>query len=278
MEGNDCYKFRTIARYLEATGEPPIRVALDIGCNLGTMSLMMRRFFPDAEIYAFEPVTAYYNHARERLAALTDVHVFRRAVCASHLYRDDLGREPLAEARELTLYNALEMSGPGWVGGSFVFPKDPSNRFDPKMYADSEERVTAATLDEVVTGALALSGRSEIDYIKFDCEGGECSAIGCAAAETLRRIRFISGEYHGVDRFYNVMKHRLYATHRVNLVGGPVNGSFFAERLDTTPGVLSHDREGMLQSRPELSSQPLDWHIFNPAFVPDDDLAAHGIG
>src|SRR5262249_855575 len=117
---------------------------------------------------------------------------------------------------------------------------------------------------------------AEIDYIKLDCEGSECSALGCASIETLRRIRFLSGEYHNLDRFYEVIRHKLYHTHYVNLVGEGW-GSFFCERKGNQPTVLNPSRAGMLQLRPWLCATPVDWHVFRDEFVLPDERFMHGL-
>ena len=80
---------------------------------------------------------------------------------------------------------------------------------------------------------------SEIDLIKFDCEGCETSAIGCASEATLRKIRFVVGEYHCLKRFYPVVDRVLASTHHVNLRGDPSLGAFFAERKGPGPTILS---------------------------------------
>lgn len=51
-------------------------------------------------------------------------------------------------------------------------------------------------------------------------KGYEHSALGCSQIDTLRRIRFIVGEYRNIARFYQVMKHKLFITHKVNWNAG----------------------------------------------------------
>ncbi len=70
MEGNACYKFSTIQNYVTQTNAKPIELALDIGANVGTISVMMRRYFPRAKVFGFEAVPHYY-------ALSSDVRVIR---------------------------------------------------------------------------------------------------------------------------------------------------------------------------------------------------------
>ena len=39
MEGNDCYKYRTVDRFVHSHGLPPIRTILEIGVNVATVTL-----------------------------------------------------------------------------------------------------------------------------------------------------------------------------------------------------------------------------------------------
>ena len=139
------------------------------------------------------------------------------------------------------------------------------------------EPFPSLTLDAVVAMVLAETGNAEVDYMKMDCEGCEHHALGCAQTKTLRKIRFIGGEYHGIERFYGVMKHRLYGTHYVNLVGSKEIGSFFCERIGKARTILKPDRKGMLIDRPELSSRPIDWHGFREEFVAPEERWSHGM-
>ena len=99
--------------------------------------------------------------------------------------------------------------------------------------------MTPITLDEII----AQEDLAAIDILKLDCEGCEHSVLGTAEPDVLKRIRFIVGEYHGFERFTAVMRGKLFATHKVNLVGDPELGCFFAERIDEGgDGVLHDDR------------------------------------
>jgi hypothetical protein len=86
-----------------------------------------------------------------------------------------------------------------------------------------------------------------------------------------------SGEYHGIERLYRVMQRKLFTTHKVNLIGTRELGCFFAERLDgDRDGILQFDKRGMLQPRPWLSLEPMDWHLFNEFVLPQERWC-HGL-
>lgn len=277
MEGNECYKFSTIRNYVEKTRQKSIDMIVDVGVNVGDISLMMNAYFPGARILGFEAVKEYYDIARSRTSHINSIELFNRAVSSQHLFADDLGDMPRDRAVSLRILKGLPAAGPGWAGGSFVLPEDHmliAQDAAPYGYEQITQAVEPITLREI----LEMTGTEEIDLLKMDCEGCEHPVLGCAALETLKRIRFIAGEYHDIRRFYLTMRNKLFKTHKVNLIGTASLGCFFAERLEgDKDGILRFDKTGMLVSRPWLCEFPIDWHIFNDEFVLEQDRYWHAL-
>ena len=267
MEGNDCYKYRTVDRFVRDQNLPPIRTILEIGVNVATVTLEMHRLWPDARIVGYEAVESIFREAEHRTAGIPQIELFHAAVTASHLFGDNLGQYPRVEPVPLRAYLALSTGGPGWPGGSYVGPDGNC----PHNYHKLPDEVTAVTLDEAVDGLSVET----VDYLKCDCEGSEHSLLGCAATETLERIRFLAGEYHGLERFYPVVE-KLRRTHYVSLIGGRRLGAFFAERISDGPTLL---RKEPLPPRqyPHLADRPLCWHPFDKQHIPQAEWLIHGI-
>ncbi|MCW3095450.1 MAG: FkbM family methyltransferase [Chthonomonadaceae bacterium] len=276
MEGNDCYKFSTIQQYIDKTDDLPVRVAVDIGANVGDVTVLMRSYFPNSLIFAFEPVNEYYLHAAAAVSNDVRTKVFPLAVTAEHIYSDDLGQNRRSAVKSLKTLKGLPGSGVGYIGGSKVVPNHVANS-DPTAYAELPDGVTPITLDDLVSAVLKLTGAEEIDILKMDCEGCEHSSLGSASSETLQKIRFIVGEYHGVCRMHNIMQHRLYPTHYVNLIGDANLGAFFCERKGEASTILEPDRAGMLIDRPWLCPTPIDWHCFRSEFVLPSERRMHAL-
>lgn len=112
MEGNDCYKFLTVNRYLAATQGKPVRVVVDVGCNVGNVTEEMKRLFPEARIFAFEAVPEHYRTCAKRFARDPRVTVVNAAVCGCHQFSDDLGKQRLAALAPLEIHYA-----PGCAAG-----------------------------------------------------------------------------------------------------------------------------------------------------------------
>jgi hypothetical protein len=175
----------------------------------------------------------------------------------------------------------LPEAGLGWAGGSVVVPADHEliTRTGRVFgYEKIQQEVLPITLEELIKSVMTSESCQDIDLIKIDCEGCEHSSIGCCATDVLQHVRYIVGEYHDINRFYNVMQKKLFLTHKVNLIGTRTLGCFFAERLDGAKnGILQADKSGMLLPRPWLSPSPIDWHIFNADFVLDHERHFHAL-
>jgi hypothetical protein len=278
MEGNACYKFSTIRNYIAQTGAKPIRLCLDVGANVGDIATLLTSYFPTARVHAFEGVREYFDIARSRTAHIPAITVHHRAITGEHRFRDDLGAFPRQTAVPLKVLKAVAQAGPGWVGGSVIIPADVTPAQAPYGYEHYAVGPRAATFDQIVRAVLRLEKTTEIDIVKMDCEGCEHSGLGCASRDTLSRVRFVAGEYHGIERFFRVMQARLFSTHRVSLIGDRDLGAFFAERIDASAdGILRANKEGMLQLRPWLAPVPLEWHLFDEQYVEPAERIWHGM-
>jgi FkbM family methyltransferase len=280
MEGNECYKFATIRHYIELAQADPVRVMIDVGANVGAVTQMMKAYFPDASVYAYEAVPEYSLLAEANTRDLAGVTVLRTAVTGQHLFHDDLGDKRRDGPVALRILKGTPASGPGWGGGSMVVAADaPAIAAGaPAGYTLTDDTIDAVSLDDIVTHVLAREGARQVDILKMDCEGCEHSSLGSAPIKTLKRIRFIVGEYHGIERFYDVMVRKLYRTHKVNLIGQRDLGAFFAERRSAREdGILKFDKNGMLMPRPWLSDRPIDWHLFNERYVPPSERHWHAL-
>jgi hypothetical protein len=280
MEGNECYKFATIRNYIDLTQSAPVRVVIDVGAHVGTVTRMIKAYFPDARVHAYEMVPEYKALAEANTRDLPGVTVLHSAVTGEHLFHDDLGEQPREDPVAVRVLKGIPAAGAGWEGGSIAVPADSPTiaHGSPAGYMLTGDAIDARPLDVIVSHVLKRTRKKQIDILKMDCEGCEHSALGTASHDTLISIRFIVGEYHGIERFYRVMVRKLYQTHKVNLIGQRDLGAFFAERLEgTADGILRFDRTGMLVPRPWLSDRPIDWHLFDERYVPPGERYWHAL-
>ena len=166
------------------------------------------------------------------------------------------------------------------MGGSQVWPVGhfgADANLGPGL-TELAEQVHPLTLDDVLNELLINSIGSDLDILKLDCEGCEHSVLGCISPSTLKRLRFVVGEYHGLARFYKIMEGNLFSTHKVSLIGDSELGCFFAERRDgNKDGILKYDNAGMLELRPWLCPFPIQWHVFNEKYVISEEKRCHAL-
>jgi FkbM family methyltransferase len=276
MEGNACYKYYTIRRFVDAFGGPPIKTILEVGANVGNVLVEMAECFPDARIHSYEIIPDHLEAAQQKTETYGNrISVRWRAVTSEHLFEDDLGRKPREKPAQLNIYEGLPEAGPGYEGGSLMALPGRDFGGTHLERTNTGLRVDCVTLSEALN-ELVPEGE-DLDFLKTDSEGAECSFLGCALPETLQRIRFISGEYHDIKRFWPVMQ-KLSTTHYVNIVGAADLGSFFCERAATwTEKTILHKVPLRPMYHPALHTEPLWWHPFDDLWVSPKDYADHGL-
>lgn len=160
--GQGTYRLREIP--LE-----PGDVVIDIGANVGIISIILAAFRPQITVHAFEPVPETYEslcHNVEAAGLGDRIKTYNRAVAGSN--------EPL----EITFdpnnsgSSSAFMAGPGAPGARRV-------------------RVEALTLDEI----FHANGIERCKLLKLDAEGAEYDIL--SSTGMLNRVDHLVGEFHG---------------------------------------------------------------------------------
>ena len=228
MEGDECYNFSRIVAKVRSRRIAPIQTIIDIGANVGSVTRQMCQLFPQAYVHAFEPIRECFEKCVDSTSDLRErVAVYPVAVTARHLFEDDLAERP--QRTSLVMLRALPSFGPGWEGSHRIMPA--ACDYDKGTHVLVGTAIRLITLDEIVE-KLDDQGIARLDLVKCDAEGSENSFIGCASESTLRRCRYLVGEWHDLSRFANVVAGRLLKTHNVNIQIDRWDsrlGSFFAE-------------------------------------------------
>lgn len=153
-----------VLKFLElSTPLDEFQVVLDVGANVGKLTAQYLQHFPNAKVWAFEPVPATCNALRARFAY-----------------------EPRVEIRQEAL-GSSQSTAPMQVAGTSVMNRivdhaDPGGRY---------EHVSVRTGDAF----LAETGLPAVDFLKIDTEGHDLKVlIGFSAALRRKAIRFIQVE------------------------------------------------------------------------------------
>jgi FkbM family methyltransferase len=147
----------------------PGDVVVDVGGNLGAVSVYIAKKHPAVRIFLYEPVPESHRLCLRNIEAngLSNVTAIAKAVTAD-------GRPLTLTARRDFLggasahYDAARVAGPGHVSYS----------------------VESVTLDQ----AFDAHGITRCKLLKIDCEGSEHEIL--KAARGLDRVEYLSGEFH----------------------------------------------------------------------------------
>lgn len=152
----------------------PGMVVVDVGANIGASVLFFKSRFPDARVYAFEPVPSNFEILKRNAAELPGV---------------SLHMEALGEADgELELIHSGNASNEG--GWGFEQPAGELSGREQRI------RVPISASGR----RLAELGVREIDVLKLDTEGSEAPIVR-GLGPLLGRTRVILGELHGKRDF-----------------------------------------------------------------------------
>lgn len=148
------------------------KVILDIGANVGISSVYFANRFPQADIYAIEPMPENFE-------------VLKRN----------------AEGRRVTPINVGLDSQDGQR--ELILSPDASNfgglSFYQRGAAPDAKRVMIATRSPA--SLLRELGVGRVDMIKIDTEGAEYSILTAFDPELLKEVTWITGELHGEQDF-----------------------------------------------------------------------------
>lgn len=170
MNADPSYDFDPI-------GFKPGDVVIDIGGNIGMVSIYLARKYPFLKIYAFEPAKLNYECFVKNLKLhnLTNVIVENKAVTSDG--RDvELMYDPTHPTCSTTTSNLQGVYKKLYPTGAPVI-----------------ENVQSITLDEI----FSKHGLKECKLLKIDCEGAEFEIL--YNTKMLGKIEHIRGEVHELD-------------------------------------------------------------------------------
>ena len=162
----EVFRYKLYRQYLR---EPRDGAMVDIGANIGAVSLDWATRLPHVRIHAYEPHPDTFAMLAGNVAAN---HLLERVTCNQQA----VGREPGTLA-----FYATDVSM------STTAYKDPANNATPEFTAST------VALDEVIE-RCAPDG--PVGLVKIDAEGAEAEILEGARPQTLKAVRQFVIEYH----------------------------------------------------------------------------------
>ena len=181
-----------------------VSTILDIGANKGQFGLMCRKFFPEATIYSFEPLTDVYEELKKNLARANGEGNSSSWKAYNIALGDFNGSSKIQRSKVSTDSSLLGMT---------EFYKGAHARYATDLKAIWEEEISIKRLDDF-SREEKLELLPEL-MIKMDTEGYEEKVIK-GGTETLKRAKIIFTEvtfqnerYEGqilFDELYGILK------------------------------------------------------------------------
>lgn len=129
-------------------GRDKIRIAFDVGANVGQSAIKYADELPQADIYSFEPVRSTYEELVANTRHLPRVHPFNLGMGPN-------AGETTINISELSVMNSVALKRPG----------------------DRSETIQL----ETITNFVAKHGLPRIDFLKTDTEGFDLEVLAGAA-------------------------------------------------------------------------------------------------
>ncbi|MBC8356994.1 MAG: FkbM family methyltransferase [Planctomycetes bacterium] len=196
----------------------PGPVIVDVGAHIGCFSQAIHSRNPLARIFAVECCP-------ENLTALRkNVGGFATVIQGALTYEKDIALlnavfpncETTGGSCVVSREQLLQASGNAGVGA------DPKDAATSQYWADSRPMM-AVTLEQIIE----QHNIDRIDVLKLDCEGSEFSIL--ENSTSLDRIDRIVGEYHGKERFHELVQ-RKFSDWKLRILKDGELGTFWLER------------------------------------------------
>lgn len=207
----DCYGVTA----LKAVRFVP-KVIVDVGAHVGTFSMLAKRAWPNAHLFAMEPRSDFssdpnnLHHLRHNMKGIPDVTIIHNALIGFFGKEDN--DERMNELAGETFKHWVELGLRG----------HPKHR--EKTDKGGHEGMS-------VSSFLDTYGIKHIDLLKLDCEGAETNVLReCAELGFLQSIEMIRGEWHG-ELAKKELPGILSQTHKIRMENteSPA-GRFYASR------------------------------------------------
>lgn len=150
-------------------------VVIDIGGNIGTVSIYLAKKYPFLKIYAFEPVKQNYENFLKNIE-LNNINkdiikVFNLAITKDR--RDVILTSPFDNSGASNIYNNFRGSG--------------------NIILNNDISIKSITFDDIFSN----NNISKCKLLKIDCEGAEYEILYSANVENLKNCEYMRAEFHG---------------------------------------------------------------------------------
>ncbi len=148
-------------------------IIIDIGANIGMVSIYLAKKFPFLKIYAYEPVLQNYEN-------------FKMNIELNNIPKDTITLEHKAITKDSRLVN-MSINTLN-TGGSSISDVISTGSITQECNCN----IKSTTLDKIITKYKIKN----IKLLKIDCEGSEYEILYNTKPKTLEKIQMLRGEFH----------------------------------------------------------------------------------
>ncbi len=156
-------------------------VIFDIGANTGSITAKYLKYFPNCDVYSFEPFPDSYRHLESRFTNFGNVHCSQKAVAS-------------------TVGSKIFYVNKNADTNSLLRPQKTGLRSDEQVANMTAINVESIVLDEF----CVVENIKHIDILKMDIQGGEYDAlVGLDAMLSNNSIDLIYSEVYFIQQYEN---------------------------------------------------------------------------
>jgi len=147
-------------------------LVIDIGGNIGMISIFLAKKYPFLKIYSFEPLRQNYKN-------------FMKNIKANNIPEGTIIVENKAitkDSRNVNIEINYNNTGASRIISDNILTENVSN-------------ISSLTLNQIIEKYKI----KKIKLLKIDCEGSEYEILFNASPQTLRSVEYLCGEFHNIE-------------------------------------------------------------------------------
>lgn len=185
---------------------PDYPILFDVGGNIGEYSISLKKYFPDANIFSFEPNPKAFAIMKENLAK------FNNVIC------ENIGLGSTIGSEKMYSYSKVENSTLGTLNKSAL----------NDLYKINDQIEEIQFSINTIDNYCIQKNISQIDFLKIDTEGQELNILkGAEKMIKNNKIKIIQFEFNNFNVYYRIFlkdfydllnNYNFYRTHKNGLI------------------------------------------------------------
>jgi FkbM family methyltransferase len=166
------------------------KVIIEAGAADGVDTELFATHFPDAEVYAIEPVKEQYEFLSKKFKSMDKIHL-------SHI--------ALSNTDEVVkLYLGQSPGNLGGLGSSSLLEPSRHHVYFPEITFELQQNVQALTLENFITGLQITT----VDLLWLDIQGKELDVLKASQKIFMERVKLVHLEISKVNLYLGIPREK----------------------------------------------------------------------